>query len=52
MKHEHDAMLVEAGEEHELIKCFDNITGKELPWQAVKEAREKGAEVSAWTWRV
>ena len=30
-----------AGEEDEFIKCFDDITGKELPWQAVKEAREK-----------
>ena len=33
------------------IKCFNDITGKELPWQAVKEAREKRAEVSACTWR-
>ena len=30
-----------AGEEDEFIKCFDEITGKELHWQAVKEAREK-----------
>ena len=29
------------------IKCFDDITGKELPWQAVNEAREKRAEASA-----
>ena len=35
------AMLAEAGEVDEFIKCFDDITGKELPWQAVKEAREK-----------
>ena len=41
MKPEQDAMLAEAGEEHEFIKCFDDITGKELLWQAVKEAREK-----------
>ena len=41
MKLEQDAMLAEAGEENEFIKCFDDITGKELPWQAVKEAREK-----------
>ena len=33
-------MLAEAGEEDGFIKCFDDITGKELPWQAVKEARE------------
>ena len=41
MKPEQGAMLAEAGEEDEFIKCFDDITGKELPWQAVKEAREK-----------
>ena len=40
-KPEQDAMLAEAGEEHEFIKCIDDTTGKELPWQAVKEAREK-----------
>ena len=28
-------------EEVEFIKCFDDITGKELPWQAAKQAREK-----------
>ena len=41
MKPEQDAMLAEAGEENEFIKCIDDITGKELPWQAVKEARAK-----------
>ena len=41
MKPEQDAMLAEAGEEDEFIKCFDDITGKEMPWQVVKEAREK-----------
>ena len=41
VKHEQDAMLAGAGEEDELIKRFDDITGKELPWQAVKQAREK-----------
>ena len=40
-KNEQDAMLTGAGEEDELIRCFDGITGKELPWQAVKVAREK-----------
>ena len=40
-KPEQDAMLAEAGEEDKLIKCFDDITGKELPWQAVKQAREQ-----------
>ena len=34
-------MLAGAGEEDEFIKCNDDITGKELSWQAVKEAREK-----------
>ena len=41
MKLEQDAMLAEACEENEFIKCFDDIIGEELPWQAVKEAREK-----------
>ena len=41
MKHEQDAMLAEAGEEHEFIKCFDDLTGKELLCQDVKEALEK-----------
>ena len=41
LKPEQDVMLAEVGEEYEFIKCFDDITGKELPWQAVKEAREK-----------
>ena len=40
---EQDAMLAEAGEENESLKCVDDISGKELPWQAVKEARGKGA---------
>ena len=34
-------MLAEVGEENELIKCSDDIIGKDLLWQAVKEAREK-----------
>ena len=46
-KPEQDAMLAAAGGEDEYIKCFDDITGKELPWKAVKEAREKRAEVCA-----
>ena len=43
MKPEQDAMLAEAVEESEFIKCFDDIIGKELPWpwQAMKEARAK-----------
>ena len=36
-----DAMLAEACEENEFIKYFDDIIGVELPWQAVKEAREE-----------
>ena len=34
-------MLAGAGDEDEFFKCFDDITGKELPWQSVKETREK-----------
>ena len=34
-------MLADVGEEHEQdVICFDNITGKELPWHAVRKARE------------
>ena len=40
-KPEHDAMLAGAGEEDEFIKCFDDITGEVLPWQAAKQAREQ-----------
>ena len=40
-KPEQDTTLAEAGEEDGFIKCCDDITGKELPWQAVKHAREK-----------
>ena len=41
LKLEQDAMLAEAGEEDGFIKCSGDITGMELPWRAVKEAREK-----------
>ena len=34
-------MLAGAGEEDEFIECLDDITGQELPWQVVKQAREK-----------
>ena len=37
MKLKRDVMLAEAGEEDDFITCFDDITGEELPWQAVKE---------------
>ena len=41
-KLEQDAMLAEAGEEDEFVKCFDDIIlARSCPWQAVKEAREK-----------
>ena len=38
---ERHAMLadVEEEQEHDVI-CFDDITGKELPWRAVRKARE------------
>ena len=44
-------MLAGAGDEDKFVKCSDDITGKELPWQAVKQAREQEVEVSARTWR-
>ena len=39
--HEKHTMLADVGEkqEHNVI-CFDDITSKELPWHAVREARE------------
>ena len=40
-KPEQDATLAGAGEEDEFINCFGDITGKELLWQAVKDAREE-----------
>ena len=34
-------MLADVGEEQEQdVICFDDITGKELPWHAVRKARE------------
>ena len=39
--HEQHEMLADAGEEQEQdVICFDDITVKELPWHAVREARE------------
>ena len=39
--HEKHTMLahVVAKQEHDVI-CFDDLTGKELPWHAVRKARE------------
>ena len=38
---ERHAMLADVGEEQEQdVICFDDITGKELPWHAVRKARE------------
>ena len=35
------AMLADVEEEQEQdVICFDDITGKELPWHAVRKARE------------
>ena len=39
--HEKHTMVADVGEEQEPdVICFDDITGKELPWHAVREARE------------
>ena len=39
--HERHTMLADVEEEQEqYVICFDDITGKELPWHAVHEARE------------
>ena len=43
-------MLAGAGEEDKFIKCCDDITGKELPWQAVKEARETELKRDSTVW--
>ena len=40
-KPEQEATLPGAGEEDGFIKCYDDTTGKELPWQAVEPGREK-----------
>ena len=39
--HERHTMLADVEEEQEQdVICFDDITGKELPWHAVRKARE------------
>ena len=39
--HERHTMLADMEEEQEQdVICFDDITGKELPWRAVRKARE------------
>ena len=39
--HEKRTMLADVEEEQEQdVLCFDDITGKELPWRAVRKARE------------
>ena len=39
--HEKHTMLADVGEELEQdLICFDDITGEEMPWHAVREARE------------
>ena len=39
--HEKHTMLAEVEEEQEQdVICFDDITGKELPWHAVRKAQE------------
>ena len=52
MKLEQDAMLAGAGEEDKFTKCFDDITGKELLLQAVKQAREQLLKYLCQLWRV
>ena len=45
---ERHAMLADVEEEQEQdVICFDDITSKELPWHAVRKARELGIEVLA-----
>ena len=34
-------MIAGVSDEDKFVKCLDDITGRELPWQAVKQAREK-----------
>ena len=36
---ERHAMLAEMEEENQDVVCVDDITGKELPWHAVRKAR-------------
>ena len=39
--HEKQAILADVEEEQEQdVECFDDITGKEMPWRAVRKARE------------
>ena len=43
---EKHAMLADVEKEEQDVMCFDDITGKELAWHAVRKARELN-EVSA-----
>ena len=39
--HKKHTMLADVGQKQEQgVTCFDGIAGKELPWHAVREARE------------
>ena len=40
-KYEKNVMIAGVSEEDKFVKCLDDITGRESPWQAVKQAREK-----------
>ena len=39
--HENNAPLAEVEEQGQMILCIDDVTGKELLWQAVRQAREQ-----------
>ena len=47
IKLEQGAILAEAGEEDEFIKCFDNITGKKDALEGSEASTRRRAEVSA-----
>ena len=40
-KHEKNVMIAGVSDEDKFVKCLDDIIGRESPWQAVKQAREK-----------
>ena len=41
IERERHVMLAEMGEENQSVVCIDDITKKELPWHAVRKAREQ-----------
>ena len=51
-KHEKNVMIAGVSDEDKFVKCLDDIIGRESPWQAVKQAREKELKYLRELWSV